>query len=466
MGNAELVIEWGNLDRLFQSMQKVDAQSVTISNYFSRQVCSKAGFDYSACALSPIADQLDTLDGYFVDMRKLFQERWDGMVAAIAVTAKDVDSTDGAINFDFQHYLGDMPAPAQVFPPLSVDYESFPLQDPADDLKEPSAGEDRQKHDKDWNAVSSGYDGCRDTINSAIDRINSLGVPGVDLPRLSEKSLQEHIVFPLSGNYRKIQGNAEACGFVEDAMWTWGGNFSALSGKLVAAMRGDVQLALFAHLNLYNVVMKSVGTCVQAGSVVFDGIASMSEKIAVAVEKALVVMGKTLLRVAKKLASRVLGFFGWMMLAKDLVTRGIAAITDIVDDVRACIEIIDACFDLVDSIKAWAAAQAAALDAFKGIVDAVTQLPMATVGGGLGDLGPVDLPTFETKLGEITYNFEGDPVATGGLDDELEDLGEDYPEVPDDGDSGDSGDDDSGDRLMAPGPVGEPSEFSQGVVSA
>lgn len=447
---STLEIEWENLDRLLQAMNTVGEQSKQIDTYFGDNVCDRTGFDYDLCALKPIADQIGKLGGMFGDMRGVFDEHWQGTTEAIIDSARAIDKTDDAVQVDFGRYLGGQGvwAPPKL-PPLSVDVELFTVADL--DLPDPGEGKDALKHDPDWNMVSDGYDACRDTINSGIDRINGLGAPGVHLPRLSDKSLEDYIVYPLSGNYLKIQGNAEACDVVGSAMSQWGTNFSIFSAKMTAALRGEVSGALILHLNVYNLVMKGVGGCIDAGSTVFTQIAKVSEEIAVAVEKALVVMGKTLLRVSKKIASRVLGWLGWALLAKDLLERGFDAITDIYDDVMACIDIITACFDLVDTIKAWAEEAAGRLKQFQKLAEIVRSLPGAG-SGGLDDLPPVHLHVVKNTLADITYGTEDAGPGRDGLDDALGDLQEHAEdEVPED--SGD--DDDDGSVLMAPGPLGE-----------
>lgn len=454
---STIEIEWENLDRMLQAMVKVGGQSKELENYFDAEVCNPSGFDYEACALKPIADQIGKLSGYFGDMRGVFAEHWRGTTEAIIDSAREIDQTDDAVSADFTRYLG-IPSvgsstpPTQNLPALGVDVESFVVKDL--DLPAPGEGTDTMKHDPDWNMVSDGYDACRDTINSGIDRINGLGAPGVHLDRLSDKSLEDYIVYPLSGNYLKIQGNAEACDNVGSAMSEWGTNFSIFSAKVTAALRGEVSGTLILHLNVYNLVMKAVGSCIDAGSVVFTEIAKVSEKIAVAVEKALVLMGKTLLRVSKKIASRVLGWIGWATLAADIIKNGFSAITDIYDDVMACVHIITACSDLVETIKAWAEEAAAKLKTFEKLMEIVRSLP-GTSSGGLDGLPPVHVHVVEDTLADITYGNETGGPKSDGLDDALDDLGaQAEEEAPDLGDYDEDDEDDE--MLMAPGPLGEP----------
>ena len=83
---SEITIVWQNLDTLLTSMGQIRGQAVEIDDYVSTSVCSTAGFDYEACVLRPIADQLGTVAGYFTDVRELFERRWEGVQASLVTT--------------------------------------------------------------------------------------------------------------------------------------------------------------------------------------------------------------------------------------------------------------------------------------------------------------------------------------------------------------------------------------------
>lgn len=464
MGEVTLEIEWGNLDRMFQAMREVGDQAGDVETYVTEQVCSKAGFDYPACVLQPIGDALDEIGGWFGELRTFFDGRWEAMIGAVEQSARDIDGMDGDIQFDFSRYTGDTYGPfvPQSFPPLTVEYEAFAMDDVAAVLEPPGEGQDTMPHNKEWEAVTDTFDGIRDTINEGIDKLN--GLPGVSITRLDERGLDDWLVYPLSGNYLAIQGNAEACGIVRDGMNTWGNNFSKLSGKVAFALKGQVEASLMVHLNLYNLVMRAVGGVVSSGKVVFDAIARVSERIAVAVENVLVTMAKTLLRVSTKIASRVLSWVGWVALAVEVAERGMAAITDIVDDVQTCIEIISACWDLKESIEAWAEECAGRLEAFEEIVTLVQELPTVVQGGSLNDLPPVSESAFGQTLDDIglTISF-GDSTEEDSLEEELGDLEETYPaEDVEESSSASDYEPDDDEMLMAPGPLGEPGYSGSG----
>lgn len=465
MGST-LEIDWGNLERMLFAMEQVGDQATEVDTYFGDAVCSKAGFDYDSCALQPIGSKLPTVAGWFSQMRGVFDERWEGVEHAIRKSAHDVDALDGALDHQLSRLFAGTAVPGPVAPePQGFGgVEAFEVSELGDLLAEPGEGERKLPgHDKEFVTIAEGWDAARDTINEAIDKVNGI-LPDTPVPRLQVASLEDYIVFPLSGNYRALQGNAEACRNVEKAMSTWGNNFSKLSVKVVCALKGGTQEGLVAQLNLYNLVMTSIGGVVGAGSKVFDTIAAASERIAIRVEKAIIVLGRKLLKLVGKVSSRILSWFGWALLVKDLATKGLAAITDIVDEVKACFQMIEACFDLVEEIKAWAKEQAEALNAFKDLVTVIKQLPTTKVTDTLTDLGALDLGPIKEYLKSYEVEVpEVDPEVVEELDDALDGLVEDsgyepgtagLPEVDDD------------EVILAPGPLGEPYSSGPPGVSA
>ncbi len=233
-------------------------------------------------------------------------------------------------------------------------------------------------------------------------------------------------MFPLSGNYYRIQQNGSACKILKTGMSTWGDNFATLGGNTVLAFEGQTQGAFVAQLGAYSLVMKGVGTVMSTGSTVFDSIATVSERIAIQVEKTLIEMGKRLLKLAKVVGKRFLG--GWLSVAaliKDLAQHGLSVITDVVDDVKWCIAAIDKCFSLKDEIEAWAQAQADRLEAFKEIADIVNQLPFVDIGTPLQDVEVPDLGDISDLLSDIDPDFtqsEEGQAAEDTVDDASDDL--------------------------------------------
>lgn len=281
------------------------------------------------------------------------------------------------------------------------------LQEVGELLVAPPEGTQRQRrHDRTYGEIKDGFDAARDKCNEGIDKVNGwLEQAGRSerITRLTEKSLDEFVVFPLSGNYYRIQQNASACGIFQQGMSRWGTNFQTLALNSVMAFEGKAQLAFMAQVSAYNLVMQSVGGIVRLGSGVYDSIATISEKVAIQVENALIEMGKRLIKLAKVVGKRFLG--GWVslgLLIKDLAEHGLAVITDVVDDVKACIEIIDKCFELKDEVEAWAQTQADRLKALREMADAVRQLPAVRLGTSLLDVPEIELGPVEDALAGIT----------------------------------------------------------------
>jgi len=272
---------------------------------------------------------------------------------------------------------------------------AFDIGELSEILIAPEDGEQQLKgHDKEFAVLGEGYDDLRDTINSAVDKINALGlVPHIT--NLPEKSLEEYIVFPLSGNYRHIQANGAACKNVSTAMETWAQNFGMLGAQSFLAFEGRAHLSFKGQLLAYGLVAAVLSEAVGTGTTVFNDIAKVSEEIAIEVEKIVIQLGKRLTRVAMKLTTRVLSYFGWLLLAKDIAERGIDAITDIVNDVTEAYELIQTCFELVGAVKEWADHQAERLAAFEELVDIVKRLPDVGPLQTLYQLGHLDLAPFQ-----------------------------------------------------------------------
>ncbi|MBS45187.1 MAG: hypothetical protein CMH83_18855 [Nocardioides sp.] len=450
---SEITIVWQNLDNLLTSMGQIRGQAVEIDDYVSTSVCSTAGFDYEACVLRPIADQLGTVAGYFTDVRELFERRWEGVQASLVTTGKAHDRTDNEVSINWAKATGGSYGPyaPSTLPDVDIEVELFPLQPVTPKLSPPDDGESQLKHPEEFDWAAGAYDDARDTINEGIAKLNTL--PQIHITPLSSKSLRDYIVFPLSGNYLKIGANANAATHTKDGMLVFAENFVRMSGKTTAAVDGRAGGALALHIGLYGAVMGAVGVAVQAGGTVFNDIAKVSERIAVAVETAMVKMLKILTRVAKKIITKVLSWVGWLSLAIEVAERGWAAITDIWDDIVAAKDIIETCWDLKEKIEAWAERCAERLDTFKEIVDLVRELPQARGEGGLENLPHVQETVFENDLAQIDVDFGDDPGPGEDLEEDLDDLSaDDGGDVDDDTDDYEEGDD----LIMAPGPIEPP----------
>lgn len=441
-----LRIEWTSIESMLQSMVDVGLQAGEIDDYFQQHVVNTAGLDYPTCALKPIGDQLPKLGRAFGSVRATYQKRWVEMISSIAQSAAELNRVDHEIDVQMGRYADALDS----MPDVKITVKAFEPQE-LSQLEAPQESEGTLKHNETWELTSKGYDATRDGINEAIDFINGLDAPGVHLPKLPQKSLEEYVVYPLAGNYKLLGANADACSKIDEAFSDWALNFIRLSGQVPLAMEGQTSTRLVVHLNLYAAVMKTVGEIIGHGSTAFEAISTMSEKIAVAVENALVKMATKLSKLLTKLSSK-LSPAGWIWFAGELLDKGFAAVTDIYDDIMDCKAIIEACFGLAEEIEAWAGVMSDALKTMQEIKDAVDQLPRINPDGGLDGLPHVDLPAYEKTLGEIGIEVETGPSdEEESLDDRLDDLEGDIPE-PDDEEEDDHDDE----NLMAPGPLIEP----------
>lgn len=446
----QLVVHWDQLPKLMESLHDIDQQSVDLVRYFNDHVCDGSGFDYPACAMAPIGDQLPKVAGFFDDMRGTYHQRWTKLREGIYAAADDMAKTDDQVGNVMLAHMGDDMAPAYDL--FGLDRPNLgPLEDVNDDLSKPKDGKAELSHDDRFDAAADAWDMARDTINWFVDLLHG---HGVNLPKLDERSLREYVVYPLAANYEKIRANADACGKFSKGMNTWAANFRNVGGDLDAALEGQTAMAITVQLDMYSVVMQAVGGVVEAGSAVYLAIGTMSETIAVEVEKVLGIMGERLIKVASRLSSKLGGPVGLALFIADFAKNGMAAVTDIWNDVVECKKMIDGCFELVDEIKEWAETQSDRLNKFHQILDLVEQLP------GVSAHGPVDYGNdaankLKKTLDEITEGFPDGPTdAADKLKDALDDLDtEDTGSDDSSADDGDADDDHDGDVLMAPGPL-------------
>jgi methyl-accepting chemotaxis protein len=334
---------------------------------------------------------------------------------------------------------------------VPVDLAVFDIRDVSDSLTEPEEGSEKLNHNGAFDTAAELWDDARDKINDGIDLVNGLGV--ITIERLDVGSLRDYVVYPLSANYARIQQNAAACHVVNKAMAVWGSNFTKLSLKVELAMRGQASLGLLAQMNLYHLAARGIGAGVAAGAGVFDQIALMSERIAVEVEKVLVLLGRKLLSLSAKVGRKLVPGFGWIVTAAEIVSTMGDNIRDIIDDIKEVAHLIVASKDLIDEIKAWAETQAARLEKFQEVLSAVQELPSIGAMKSLGDL-PVDTSAIEKTLDDVIEFGDGLGATTDDLEGALGDLDADNEDV-DELDT-DSGDDDDEDMLMAPGPITGP----------
>lgn len=239
-------------------------------------------------------------------------------------------------------------------------------------LDPPRVGDRELHHDETFTTWDRVFSGVRDGINLAIDHLNHVGA---GLPRLPDGSLEDLLVVPLTGDYRLIRQNGNACAVVQDAMSDWAANIGWLAHESVARWHGASGLAFAAHLEAYDLVVRAAGRLIGLGRQVFDGVADVSERLGVQAERIIVALGRLLRRLAIRIAEKLAGAGGWAKLALDLVTKGLRTVTDILDDIRLVVELIDAAVEVRDAIREWAEVQRARLEILADLPDLLRALP-------------------------------------------------------------------------------------------
>lgn len=277
-------------------------------------------------------------------------------------------------------------------------------------LVTPSAGGQQyaDDHNSTFTEIDGIWDSIRDEINDKIGWLND--VSPWDIPRLPETSLEEWVILPLSGDYRAIQANAEACQHADQAFGAWGDNFVAIATGMFGEWEGEAALAFQAHLALFGKAMTAVGSVVGWGSDAFDVIARFSEKLAIRVENIVVKLAQKLIALMEKVVKKAAGIWGWLATAFEVVWDGTHVITDLVDDVREVIDLIDACLDLVDTIKAWADEVRTKLEQLGEVVELVRNIPEIATNLSLGDVADIlQSPSAGAAIDQLEEELTPDP---------------------------------------------------------
>ena len=228
-------------------------------------------------------------------------------------------------------------------------------------LEAPERGEAQLRHDATFTAWDDAFSTMRDVVNCGIDALHQVGV---GLPRLPEGSLEELLILPLTGDHGAIRQNAAACHDVRDALGTWGDNVLRLGLAADPAWGGRAAAAYLLRVQGLGVAARAVGEVVGRGSIVLDEVARVSERLGIEVERLVVELGKTLVRVARRILAKVGGPVGWGIFALEVATKGLDAVMDIVDDVRRVLELVEVLRDLHDSVTAWVVRQRERLELF------------------------------------------------------------------------------------------------------
>lgn len=301
-------------------------------------------------------------------------------------------------------------------------------------------------HNQTFTEIDGTWDSIRDEINGKIDWLNGLPLP--DIPRLPETSLEEWVILPLSGDYRAIQANAEACEHADEAFGVWGDNFVAIATGMFGEWEGEAALAFQAHLALFGKAMTAVGNVVGWGSDAFGVIARFSEQLAIRVENIVVKLAQKLIALLEKVVKKAAGIWGWIATAFEVVIDGTHVVTDIIDDVREVIDLIEACRDLIDTIEAWAEEVRTKLEQLREVVELVRSIPEIAANLSLGDVADIlQSPSAGAAIEQLEDELTPDPetiddgTAADALDEQIGQIEEDtddatldYEEIDTDGD--------------------------------
>ena len=226
----------------------------------------------------------------------------------------------------------------------------------ADDvvLPDPALGEPRLRHDAEFRALDRTFDAIRDVVNQGIDALVELGF---GLRRLPEESLEELVVLPLTGDYRRIRQNAEAVRHVDTAMTRYAHNTLRLGLATDPRWGGEAAASYLLRLGRHAAAARGAGELVALVAPVFEEVADHSERLAIEVEELVVELVEKGRRLVTRLLARVAGPAGWAVFAADVALNGLDAVTDLVDDARRLVAIVDRLTEMKGELVDWVGAQ-------------------------------------------------------------------------------------------------------------
>lgn len=215
-------------------------------------------------------------------------------------------------------------------------------------LVEPALGEEMLHHDADFVAWDDTFDAVRDTVNFGIRQLNHVGA---GLPLLPEESLEELLVQPLAGDCTQIRQNADAARIAARAVGQWSRHLGLLGVKVAPVWGGEAGAALVGSVGGYAIAAGGVDLVLAEGAAALELLATFSERIAITVERALVRLGQVLRRLAVRVAEKLSGVAGVAKLLVDVVSDGLGALTDIIDDIRLVLELVEELRSLFDEVR-------------------------------------------------------------------------------------------------------------------
>jgi len=233
-------------------------------------------------------------------------------------------------------------------------------------LPEPALGTDRLRHDPRFVGLDRSFDAVRDIVNLGIDALNQLGV---GLRRLPDDSLDELLVLPLSGDHRRIRQNAEAIGHVRRALDGYAAATAGLALRAEPRWGGSAATAYLLRLGRHAAAAHAAAELLDRVAPAFEQVARFAERLAVEVEELVVELVERGTRLMRRLLARAAGPAGWAVFAAEVAVRGIDAVTDLVDDARRLVAIVDRLLDLRAELATWVQAQQARLDPLRELVD-------------------------------------------------------------------------------------------------
>lgn len=234
------------------------------------------------------------------------------------------------------------------------------------ELPEPALGESELVHDTRFGALDATFGRIRDVVNLGIDALNDLGF---DLRRLPAESLEELLVLPLSGDHHRIRQNAEAVRHVGTALRQYAANTARLAVAADPRWGGDAAAAYLVRLGVHAGVARGCAELVTAAIPVLGEVAEVAERTAIEVEELVVELVEKGRRLMTRLLARVAGPLGWGVLAADVALHGIDAVTDLVDDARRLLAIIDRLTAMKGELSAWVEEQRGRLELLREVGD-------------------------------------------------------------------------------------------------
>jgi hypothetical protein len=205
-------------------------------------------------------------------------------------------------------------------------------------LPEPELGPGRLRHDAEFGALDRTFDRVRDTVNTGIDVLNDLGC---GLRRLPEESLQELVVLPLTGDYRRIRQNATAIGYVDAALTRYAASTARLALAVGPGWEGEAAASYLLRLGRHAAAARGAGELLTVAVPAFEEVARFAERLAVEVEELVVELVEKGTRLMTRLLARAAGPAGWAVFAAEVAVHGLDAVTDLVDDARRLVAIVD-----------------------------------------------------------------------------------------------------------------------------